>query len=85
SSYWDVIITSPLKRAKETAEVINESLKVSLIQMNDFAERHYGDAEGMTVKERLTAFPNRNYPNQENRVSLNNRVMGGLKKINELY
>lgn len=68
---WDVIITSPLKRAKETAEIINKYSNIPLIEMDGFLERYYGDAEGMTAEERLTAFTNRNYPNQEDRDALN--------------
>jgi uncharacterized phosphatase len=85
SSKWDVIITSPLKRAKETAEIINKELKSPIIEMVDFIERYYGNAEGMTVKERLTAFPNRNYLNQEDRKILTKRVLDGIEKINQLY
>lgn len=84
-SHWDVIVTSPLKRAKETTDVINKELKLPIIEMVEFIERNYGDAEGMTVKERLTAFPDKNYPNQEDRKSLNKRVMDGVEKINQLY
>lgn len=82
---WDVIITSPLKRAKETAEIINKDSNIPLVEMDEFLERYFGDAEGMTVEERLTAFPNRNYPNQEDRGSLNKRIMNGIQKINKEY
>lgn len=85
SSKWDVIITSPLKRAKQTAEIINKELKSPIVEMVDFIERYYGDAEGMTVKERLKAFPDKNYPNQEDRKALNKRVIDGIEKINQLY
>src|SRR5690625_5212360 len=60
---WDVMITSPLKRAKETAKIINKDLNSPLVEMKEFLERHYGDAEGMAVEERMTLFPNGNYPN----------------------
>lgn len=82
---WNVIITSPLKRAKETAEIINKEINSCIIEMVDFIERHYGEAEGMTVTERNTAFPNRNYPYQEDRQLLTKRVLDGIKKINQLY
>lgn len=85
STNWDVIISSPLKRAKETAEIINNELKIPIIEMVEFIERDYGDAEGMTVTERFTAFPNRNYTNQEDRETLTKRVMAGIQKINQLY
>ncbi|SOC45057.1 histidine phosphatase family protein [Ureibacillus acetophenoni] len=85
STNWDVIISSPLKRAKETAEIINNELKIPIIEMVEFIERDYGDAEGMTVTERLTAFPNRNYTKQEDRQTLTIRVIAGIQKINQLY
>lgn len=85
SSQWDVIITSPLKRAKQTAEIINENLNVPLIEMKDFLERDYGDAEGMVLEERISAFPDKSYPNQEDRLTLNNRIMTGIQEINQKY
>ena len=85
SNDWDLIITSPLKRAKETAEIINTEMKAPLIEMEDFIERSFGDAEGMTESERTTAFPDKNYSNQEDRISFSKRVIKGIEKINELY
>lgn len=85
TSEWDVIITSPLKRAKETAKIINKDLYLPFIEMDEFLERSFGDAEGMTLEERLTSFPKRNYPNQESRKSLNRRIISGIKKINQRY
>lgn len=82
---WDVIITSPLKRAKQTAEIINKNLNVPLIEMKEFLERDYGDAEGMVLEERISAFPDKSYPNQEDRLTLNNRIMTGIQEINQRY
>src|SRR5690606_40156857 len=50
NSEWDVIITSPLKRAKQTAEIINEALNIDLIEMDDFIEKSFGDVEGVTLQ-----------------------------------
>ena len=66
-SDWDVIITSPLRRAKETAEIINQYLGLEIIEMEDFIERNYGDAEGMPFEERMRLYPDKEYPNQEHR------------------
>lgn len=82
---WDVIITSPLKRAKQTAEIINKNLNLSLIEMKEFVERDYGDAEGMLLEERTATFPDKSYSNQEDRLNLNNRVMAGIQEINQRY
>src|SRR5699024_5003755 len=51
----------------------------------DFVERYFGDAQGMTKLERLTEFPDGNYPNLESRESVKSRVMSGLHKITENY
>lgn len=82
---WDAIITSPLKRAKETAEIINNDLSLPLIEMDEFIERSFGDAEGMTIEERLATFPNRNYRGQESRKSLNKRIISGINAINQEF
>lgn len=85
SSHWDRIVTSPLKRAKQTAEIINQSLQLPMEEMEEFVERAYGDAEGMTREERLESFPDGHIPNQEDRPSLNKRIMKGIQQIHEKY
>ena len=82
---WDVMITSPLLRAKQTAMIMNEKINVPLIEMEAFMERSFGDAEGMTAQNRMSAYPNRIYPNQEDAHSLNQRVMTGIQEINQRY
>lgn len=84
-SKWDLIVTSPLLRAKQTAEIINQDFNIPLIEMTEFQERDYGNAEGMTINEREKAFPDKKYPNQEDRLSLSNRVMAGVKILNKNY
>ncbi|MBU0905993.1 MAG: histidine phosphatase family protein [Firmicutes bacterium] len=85
SSQWDVVITSPLKRAKQTATIINEKLNVPVIEIVDFVERDFGLAEGMTYDERNSKFPNRIYPKQEERISFHKRVMEGLNTISNRF
>lgn len=85
TSQWDVIITSPLKRAKQTAEIINKNGILPVVEMEEFLERDYGDAEGMTYEERISKFPDKIYPNQEEREFLNKRVIEGIEKINRRY
>ncbi len=43
---FDLIICSPLKRAKETADIINKTLKLELIVEDDLRERNFGGREG---------------------------------------
>jgi len=84
-SEWDLIITSPLKRAKLTAEIINEKVKTLLVEMEEFVERSFGDAEGMTKLECTEKFPDKIYPNQEETEAFHKRVMSGIEKINESH
>ena len=48
---FDLIITSPLKRAKHTAEIINEKKNIPLIYDDRIMERNYGDLEEELFKE----------------------------------
>ena len=84
-SQWDAIITSPLKRAKQTAEIIQQKINVPIIEMEEFMERNFGDAEGMTLKERRESFPDKKYPNQEEVISFHHRLKEGIQKINQKY
>lgn len=47
----DLIITSPLKRTKKTAEIINTNFQVNIVEDNRLIERNYGTMEGLTKDE----------------------------------
>jgi uncharacterized phosphatase len=47
----DLIVSSPLIRAKETADIVNTTLKKPVICDLRLQERHYGDFEGRTIEE----------------------------------
>ena len=56
----DIIITSPLKRARETAEIINKQFTVEIVEDDRLMERCYGDFEGITkveLKEKKIQYP----------------------------
>lgn len=82
---WDVIISSPLKRARETADIISQNIEVPVIEKMEFIEKNFGVAEGMTAAERESAFVDKEYPGQENQESLRNRLMNGLQEIQKEY
>lgn len=47
---WDVLVSSPLGRAAETAELIGTTLGLACMEpVGDLQERHYGDGEGRIV------------------------------------
>ncbi|PBB05991.1 histidine phosphatase family protein [Salimicrobium humidisoli] len=82
---WDVLVTSPLERAKHTAEIIGEGHNLPLIVMEEFRERHFGEAEGMPEEERLAAYPDKQYPGQEDKEVFINRVMTGVRHLVEEF
>jgi uncharacterized phosphatase len=79
---WNVIVSSPLKRAYETARIIADKISIPTIHIVDeFAERSYGDASGLLPEERRKRFPDGKIPGQEDFEHLRNRGMAGLNKI----
>jgi uncharacterized phosphatase len=85
SSSYDVLISSPLKRAKQTAEIINQQLQLPLQLMDEFKERSFGSAEGMSYEARRSAYPVKNYPGQEKKEDFHARIMNGLQDVNQSY
>lgn len=82
---FDLIITSPLSRAKETGEIINRALQLPIYTMDKFIERNYGDAEGLTREERAQNYVNGQIPNLERIEDLQERIVSGLKDIIQSY
>lgn len=80
-----MVISSPLVRAKQTAEIISTYLHKPIITLEAFIERDYGEVEGVAAEERLLRFPDRHYPGQESRNSLTKRVMEGNWSIHHHY
>lgn len=81
SEHWDAVVSSPLKRAYETAQIIAGMLSVSEISIEEqITERDYGEASGLWPEERRARFPDR-IPGQEEFELLRQRAMSGLEKI----
>jgi len=62
----DVLISSPLLRARETAEILGASLGL-LLRSTDFrlVERGFGQSEGLTLAERRSRYPDGTSPGEE--------------------
>nr|WP_230156132.1 histidine phosphatase family protein [Peribacillus sp. Bi96] len=82
---WDVIITSPLIRARETADIIAHYMDVPVIEKIEFIEKNFGVAEGLTSAEREAKYIDKVYPGQESQESLRNRLMKGLQEIQKEF
>jgi len=78
---WDVIVSSPLKRAYETAQIIGSQLSIRKIHIVDeIIERSYGSASGLLPEECRSHFPEGIF-DQEDFEHLRQRAMTGLAKI----
>ncbi len=83
---WDVIISSPLKRAYETARIIASHLSLPEIQkMEGLRERDYGAASGLLPDERHNRFPDGIIPGQEEFEHLRERAIRALDEIAEQH
>ncbi len=56
-SSFDLIITSPLIRARKTAEIVNTGLNLPLVVINEFTERNVGVYAGLTQEEVKSQYP----------------------------
>lgn len=84
---WDMVFSSTLSRAKETAEIIAGILGLNQpVGIPALVERNYGEAEGMTAKEILLRWPDGlNVPGRESRASVVERVTPALVDLGEMY
>ena len=88
---YDNIYSSPLKRAKETAEICNH-LKKDIIFDKNIEELNFGIFEGLTYEEILAKYPeeaklmekdwkNFNYKTGESPFQMYERVISFLKRL----
>jgi len=79
---WHSIVTSPLSRAAETGRIIADGLGIEVAgSYHDLRERHYGDAEGMTLDEASALWEYDAYPGLEDRHVVATRGIGSLEKV----
>lgn len=86
----DFIICSPLKRARQTAEIINSEKNISIIFDERISERDFGEMEGMHKEDfDFQAFwnykKNVNYEKAENIRVFFNRIFLFLEDIKKKY
>lgn len=79
-----IIIHSHLQRARNTAYILNENLKLEMIEDPEIAEQHYGDWEGQPWE--ITRQPTRDGidpPNGERHVDFYQRVKNAITKFTQ--
>ena len=83
---WRIIITSPLSRAKLSAEIVSKEIgNIKIHEEINFIERDYGKASGMTADERKLAFPDGIWIGVEPYEKLQNRTINALLKYIKEY
>jgi uncharacterized phosphatase len=79
---WQAIVSSPLSRARKTAEIIAADLGIELgPSYAAFVERDYGVNEGGSSSEIVARYPDRDYPGAESLASVVTRGKAGLAMV----
>jgi uncharacterized phosphatase len=85
-SPWQVIVSSPLVRARETAQIIADDLGLELGPAYDsLIERDYGVLEGENASDVIARHPDRDYPGAETLASVVSRGTAALARIADDY
>lgn len=83
---WDLVISSPLCRAHETAQIIARAVGIQPVLVLDaFIERDYGVASGLTIAERDARYPSGVWPGYESWDDLGRRCCSGLDDVAQRY
>ena len=78
---WEVVVTSPLMRAKQTAEIIAGILNIEEIVVDDgLIERDYGKASGLMRDEWRNVYPDGKFEGAEEWDVLRDRVYSAVVK-----
>ena len=81
---WDAVVSSPLSRARETAEIVATELGLELgPAYPELVERDYGPWEGESSAEIMGRWPDRRYPGAEPIDAMVERCLAGLSRIHD--
>ena len=86
----DLIFSSPLKRARKTAEIISDDMNVEVIIADELSERCYGEFEGINklsfdYNEFWSYNKNKNYDKAENVQLFFDRVYKFIDELKDNY
>lgn len=81
----EAITSSPLARARETAEIIAHHLRIPLLDpLPILIEQNYGEAEGVSVKELSKRWPDRNFAGGESSAEVAGRGLQAIEHLADL-
>ena len=79
---WDAVVSSPLQRARETAQIIATTLGLPLGGTYDeLVEQDFGEAEGTPVSELGVRWPDRDFAGKEPDEDVGPRGLRGVERI----
>ena len=84
----DHILSSPLQRARKSAEIIAHALNYPIENITSstlFMERSFGECEGFTYGEALAKYPDGNYPGMETLEELYARAQAAIDYLGKNY
>ncbi len=86
---FDLIFSSPLKRALKTAQIIAKKIKYpdNIYESDSFLERDFGFLDGKTYRDAKIYYQNENYAHEsfESDESLINRVVNGVQQLAKVF
>lgn len=83
---WDVVVSSPLSRARETAAIIAADHGIPQGPTDPrLSEIDWGAAEGHDVAEMEAAYPGRSFPGREDHQAVADRGYDALESLEEQY
>ncbi len=83
---WDIIISSPLIRAQETAEIIAEKVGVATVSLDErFVERNFGTASGKPIPTVRGLIANEEAEGMEKDKEMINRCYSAFQDIANKY
>ena len=85
---WDVMASSPSKRAWATALPVAAAIGIAEQEMlpdPKLMERHYGIGEGMLFSELIETYPNRDWDGQESETDLTHRAVSVMEHYLERF
>lgn len=86
SSDWDFIASSPLSRAKDTADIVASKLQISEVAIVPLLlERSFGEVEGMIYHDWKREYPDGIAPGGESEEELHVRTLKLLDELLETY
>lgn len=83
---WDLLVSSPTRRALQSAELIAQRLGITQIEIiPEFMAREPGEAYNLTPREIDARFPDGQVPGSESREHVRERAMRGLNHLAQTH